>query len=183
LLDKTRFMTGRPGADEAAPYYFRYIDLVGGEDPVAVLETQLDETTGFLSSISEDGSRSRYAPDKWSIRQIASHINDTERVFVSRAFWFARNFDSPLPSYDQNTDAAAVGADDVPWKGHVEEFGAVRLATLYFFRHLPAEAFLRRGIASGNLFTVRALAYILAGHVIHHSAVIRERYLGGQSRV
>ena len=103
-------------------------------------------------------------------------MNDAERVFLFRALWFALGFDSPLPSFDEKTCAGAAGADERPWASHVEEFRAVRLATLAFFRGLPAEAWIRRGIASGNPFSVRALAYILAGHVVHHTAVLRERY-------
>jgi hypothetical protein len=167
---------GRPGRDEAAPYYFRYIDRVRGDDVVSVLEAQLREIPGLLQAISEQASLHRYAPDKWSIREMWSHVNDAERVFVFRALWFARGFDSPLPSFDEKTCAAAARADDRSWASHVEEFGAVRRASLAFFRELPAEAWLRRGIASGNPFSVRALAYSVAGHAAHHTTVLRERY-------
>jgi hypothetical protein len=125
----------------------------------------------------EDQSQVRYASDKWSIRQVLSHINDTERLFVFRALWFARALDEPLPSFDQNVAIASAGADERSWRSHVDEFRAIRTATLSFFRHLPAEAWMRRGTASGNPFTVRALAYITAGHVTHHSRILRERYL------
>lgn len=168
---------GRPGRAEAADYYFRYIDLVPGEDVVARLEAQLDETVAFLSGISEERSLHRYAPDKWSIRQVVGHVNDAERVFLFRALWFARGFDSPLPSYDQETGAATAEADRFPWASHVEDFRAARLSTLTFFRTLPPGRWMSTGTASGNPFTVRALAYILAGHVAHHTAVLRERYL------
>ncbi len=170
-------MIGLPERSEAAPYYFRYIDRIASGDIVAVLQTQLEEMSALLAGISEEKSLHRYAPDKWSIRQVVNHVNDTERVFVSRAFWFARGFDSPLPSYDQEVSADAARADEFSWAGHVEEFRAVRLATLTFFRNLPAEAWMRGGIASGNPFTVRALAYITAGHASHHTAILRERYL------
>jgi hypothetical protein len=127
--------------------------------------------------MTEDQSQVRYASDKWSIRQVLSHINDTERLFVFRALWFARALDEPLPSFDQNVAIASAGADERSWRSHVDEFRAIRTATLSFFRHLPAEAWMRRGTASGNPFTVRALAYITAGHVTHHSRILRERYL------
>ena len=104
-------------------------------------------------------------------------MNDTERLFVFRALWFARGFDSPLPSFDQNLAVSMAGADDRSWDSHVEEFRAVRVATLAFFQGLPADAWTRRGIASGNPFTVRALAYISAGHAAHHVKILRERYL------
>jgi hypothetical protein len=170
-------MNGAPERDEAASYYFRYIDRVGEGDIVRVLEDQLDDTTGFLRGISEEASRARYAPEKWSIRQVWNHVNDTERLFVARAFWFARGFDTPLPSYDQDVAVAAARADDVPWGALVEEFRAVRAATTAFFRGLPSEAWARRGVASGNPFTVRALAYITAGHLVHHREVVETRYL------
>ena len=170
-------MTERPEASEAAPYYFRYIDRVPDGDILGVLETQRDEMRAFLTGIPEEKSLLRYAPEKWSVRQVWNHVNDTERLFVSRAFWFARGFDSPLPSYDQDIATAAAGGEDVAWAGHVEDFLAVRGATLTFYRNLRAEAWRRRGIASGYPFTVRALAWIIAGHTLHHRAVLEEKYL------
>lgn len=168
---------GRPGTDEAAAYYHRYIDRVTSDDVVGFLATQLDEATGFLSGISEERSLHRYAPEKWSIRQVLNHVSDTERVFVCRALWFARGFDTPLPSFDEGVSAAGAKADEVSWARHVEEFRGVRLASVSFFRNLPAEAWGRSGIASGNPFTVRALAYIVGGHLAHHTAILHERYL------
>lgn len=166
-----------PDRSEAAPYYFRYIDRISSDDILGVLESQLKETVSFLSGISEEKSLHRYAPEKWTIRQVLNHVNDCERVFLSRAFWFARRFDTPLPSFDQDASAAASGANEVSWAAHVEEFRVIRLATLAFFRNLPEEAWSRSGIASGNPFSVRALAYIIAGHVAHHASILRERYL------
>jgi uncharacterized damage-inducible protein DinB len=170
-------LSGRPQPDEAAAYYSRYTDLVGSDDVVAVLTTQLEDALGFLRNISEEKSQHRYAPGKWSMRQLLSHVNDTERIFISRALWFARGFKDPLPSFDQDICVAGAEADNVSWASHVEEFRAVRLATIAFFQNLPAEAWLRRGIASENPFTVRALAYIAAGHVMHHMTILSERYL------
>jgi uncharacterized damage-inducible protein DinB len=137
----------------------------------------LDEAPAFFSAISEEKSLHRYAPDKWSIRQVLNHVNDAERVFLFRAVWFARGFNAPLPSYDQNISAAAAEADKFSWASHVEEFRAIRLATVAFFRNLPPEAWRRNGIASENPFTVRALAYILAGHLMHHTSILEQRYL------
>jgi hypothetical protein len=170
-------MTGHPETSEAAPYYFTYIDQVASSDIVATIETQLAETLDFLSGISEEKSLHRYAPEKWTIRQVLNHLSDAERLFVFRALWFARGFDSALPSFDQNIAVAGAGADEVSWARHVEEFRGVRLATISFFRNLPADSWLRSGIASGNPFTVRALAYIAAGHVAHHTTILKERYL------
>lgn len=170
-------MIGPPARDEAAPYYFKYIDRIASNDIVGVLATQLDETNQVVQEISEEKSLYRYAPDKWSIRQVVNHVNDTERVFVSRALWFARGFDSSLPSFDENISAAAAGADGVSWASHIEELRSIRQATLAFFRNLPADAWMRSGIASDNPFSVRALAYICAGHLAHHLAILQERYL------
>jgi hypothetical protein len=170
-------MTTIPDRSEAAEYYFTYIDQVAEGDICETLETQLAETVTLLDGISEETSLRRYAPEKWSIRQVASHMNDTERMFVFRALWFARAFDSPLPSFDQNIAISTASADERSWSSHVKEFGTVRAATLTFFQHLPADAWARAGIASGNRFTVRALAYIVAGHVRHHTRILRTRYL------
>ena len=166
-----------PERTEAAEYYFTYIDQVPGGDICDILRAQIPETVPLLKGISEEQSLHRYAPEKWSIRQVVSHLNDTERLFVFRALWFARGFDSPLPSFDQNIAIATAGADDRPWSSHVDEFRVVRSATVAFFQDLPADAWSRRGIASGNPFTVRALAYISAGHLAHHLKILRERYL------
>jgi hypothetical protein len=170
-------MIGRPEPSEAASYYSTYTDRITSDDIQSVLESQLGEATAELSAISEEQSLRRYAPDKWSMRELLSHVNDTERIFVSRALWFARGFNEPLPSFDQNISVAGAEADRIPWKNHVDEFRAVRVATIAFFRNLPPEAWMRSGIASDNPFTVRALAYIIAGHVAHHTAILRERYL------
>lgn len=167
---------GRPARGEAAPYYSRYIDLVHSDDVVGVLEAQLRDTTTLLATISEDRSRHRYAPDKWSLREMLSHVSDTERVFAARAFWFARGFESPLPDFDQEPCARAARADEIPWARHVGEFRAVREATLALFQNLFPEAWSRTGVASGNTFTVRAMAYIAAGHVAHHLAVLKDKY-------
>ena len=167
----------RPDRAEAADYYFTYIDKVAGDDICSILERQSAEVPALLRNISDDRSLDRYAPDKWSMREVVGHVNDTERLFVSRAFWFARGFDSPLPSFDEKVAASAAGAQDQSWSSHLDEFRAVRAATVAFFRGLPADAWLRRGIASGNPFTVRALAFVTAGHVIHHMTILRERYL------
>jgi hypothetical protein len=166
-----------PDRTEAAEYYFTYIDQVGPGDICAVLRTQADETVAFLRSISDERSLYRYAPDKWSIRQTVGHVNDAERVFVFRALWFARGFDSPLPSFDQNVAVSTAYSDERSWQSHVDEFRAIRAATLAFFENLPDDAWMRRGVASGNAVTVRALAYIVAGHVAHHMKILHERYL------
>jgi len=170
-------MTGVPQRNEAAPYYFKYIDRIASDDIVSALGAQLEETLPFLRGISEEKSLHGYAADKWSVRQVLNHVNDSEQVFVFRALWFARGFDSPLPSFEQDISAAAARADDFSWASHVAAFQGIREATLGFFRNLPAEAWTCSGVASGNVFSVKALAYIVAGHLAHHRAILEERYL------
>jgi hypothetical protein len=171
------FMIGLPERSEATPYYFTYIDRITNGDIVSVLERQLEETDALLGGVSEEKSLHRYAPEKWSVRQMWSHVNDSERVFVFRALWFARGLDTPLPSFEQDIAVNAAHADTIPWAQHTAEFKQIRLATLAFVRNLPADAWQRRGTASGNLFTVRALAFIVAGHTVHHATLLRDRYL------
>jgi hypothetical protein len=166
-----------PQTNEAATYYFPYIDLARTDDIVSLLKEQLATMMPFLESITEEQSLHRYAPDKWTIRQVLSHVNDGERIFLGRALWFARGFKDPLPSFDQDIAVEGANANDTPWADLVEEFKTVRLSTLSFFRNVPAEAWSRTGIASDNPFTVNALAYIIAGHVAHHVNVLKERYL------
>jgi hypothetical protein len=165
-----------PERGEVADYYFTYIDQVPAGDIRDILGSQATETLAVFEGISEEGSLYRYAPDKWSIRDVLGHINDTERLFVARAFWFARGFDTSLPSFDQNVAVSAARAHHRTWRSLVDEFGTVRAATLSFFLNLPEDAWGRRGVASDNPFTVRGLAYIAAGHVAHHLRILRQRY-------
>ena len=166
-----------PAPTEAAEYFHKYINQVGTGDIRHELETQAAEMLALLRGISDETSRHRYAPEKWTIRQVVSHINDTERVFTYRALWFARGCPGALPSFDQDVAIAGAAANDRPWADHIEEFRAIRAATVTLFRGFPAQAWDRQGIASGNPVTVRALAYIVAGHVTHHEKILRERYL------
>ena len=162
---------------EAAEYYFTYIDQVPDGDIVEILRKQEAEMLQLLRGIPEDRSLHRYAAGKWTIREVASHVNDCERMFTFRAMWFARGFDSALPSFDQDVAIAGAAADARPLSSHIDEFRAVRAATLALFAEMPHDAWTRRGVASGNPFTVRALAHITAGHVAHHARLLRERYL------
>ena len=167
----------RPDHTEAAEYYFNYIDRVPDGDILDTLARQRTETLALLRGVSDEQSLQRYAPGKWTIREVLGHLNDTERVFAFRALWFARGFDSPLPSFDQDVAVPASGADTRSWASHLDEFSAVRDATLTLFRYLPSEAWSRRGTASGKPFSVRALAWLAAGHETHHTTILRERYL------
>jgi uncharacterized damage-inducible protein DinB len=169
-------MIERPQQNEAAAYYFTYINQVTGTDGIVAMESQLEESMALFSKISEANSQYSYGQEKWTIRQVLNHITDTE-AFAFRALWFARGFKAPLPGYDQDVAASFAGANEVSWEAHVEEFQRVRLSTISLYRNLPSEALMRSGIASENSFTVRALAYIIVGHVAHHVSVLHERYL------
>jgi uncharacterized damage-inducible protein DinB len=172
-------MSAVPDRTEAAEYYFRYIDLIPGGGVCRQLETQGEATRTLLAAISEERSHHRYAAGKWSIGEVVAHLIDCERLFVGRAFWFARGFETSLPSFDQEVAVAAAEADRRPWTDLQAEFQAVRASTVFFFRSLPEAAWARRGIASDKPFTVRALAYLTAGHVTHHLNILRERYRPG----
>jgi hypothetical protein len=172
----------RPQTTEAADYYFKYIDLITSEDVVPALKDQMGQTLQLLESISEEQSLHSYAPGKWTIREVLNHVNDGELVFLGRAFWFARGFQDPLPSFDQDVAVQYAGANQTSWAELVEEFKNLRSVTVSFFKTLPDEAWSRTGVASDNPVTVRAIAYIIAGHVAHHTNVLREKYLATDLR-
>lgn len=167
----------RPERDETADYYFKYIDLVPDGDIREFLDDQRQATMNFLAAIPGPLVRHRYAPDKWSVGEVVNHINDCERLFTMRAFWFAREMKSPLPSFEPEDAVRAARAGDRSLNSHVHEFASIRSSTIDLFRNMPDDAWLRSGTASDFPFTVRSLAYIAAGHVIHHSQILRERYL------
>ena len=169
--------TNRPESNEYAPYYERYVSLVPDADLVETLKRQGAETLALLRSLKEEQGAHRYEPGKWSVKQLVGHINDGERIFSYRALAFARGDSQPLPGMEQEEWMAGVDFDARTLSDLADEFGAVRAATLHLLRHLSPEAWARRGTASDNEVTVRALAYIIAGHEAHHVAVLREKYL------
>ncbi|HEY4382037.1 MAG TPA: DinB family protein [Acidobacteriaceae bacterium] len=171
-------MLGRPQRSEAADYYWKYIDRVTFDDPMRALVQQLGEAMELCAAVSEDRSMCRYEPGKWSMRQALNHVTDTERAFSFRALWFARGFTAPMESFDQDVSAEGAAADRVTWSCHLEEFQQVRLATISLFRNMPDAAWSRSGVANGSLVSVRALAFLCAGHAEHHLSILRERYLG-----
>ena len=144
------------------------------------IESQMDEIVQFLHGISEEQSLQAYEPGKWTIREVLNHVNDGERVFLYRAFWFARGYQDALPSFDQDQAVVTAQANNTSWADLVEEFRNVRLSTISFFKSLPEAAWSKTGVASDYPFTVRSLAYIIAGHVAHHRNVLAERYLSTQ---
>ena len=167
----------RPESNEYASYYEKYISLVPDEDLVKTLERQGAETLALLRGLDEEKGAHRYEPGKWSVKQLVGHISDGERIFSYRALAFARGDSQPLPGMEQDEWMAGVDFDARTLASLVDEFEAVRSATLHLLRHLSDEAWARRGTASDNEVTVRALAYIIAGHEAHHVRVLKERYL------
>ena len=173
-------MISRPEPDEYAPYFGRYIAEAGETDPLTTMRGQLETTAAAFAAVGEARAGYRYAPEKWSIRQILGHLADSERIFSYRALRMARADTTPLPGFDENDFVAAAEFDSRPLASLLEEWRAVRRATLTLFENLSEEATLRRGTASGGPMSVRALAWIIAGHERHHLAVLRERYgVGG----
>lgn len=166
----------KPGKNEATEYWFGYIDQVANGDILEMLREQRDQALRSLALVDESRSCHRYADHKWSIRQLVAHISDCERLFVFRAFWFARGFQSELPSFDDTVATIGAESDRMSWAHHLREFDAVRSATIAFFEGIPAAAWDRTGIASGSHFTVRAMAWICAGHAAHHLKVLASRY-------
>ena len=166
----------RPVAAEYAPYYGRYIDKVPDGDLLRTLEDQGRETQAVLARLSEAKALHRYAPGKWSVKEVIGHVSDTERVFSYRALRFARGDTIALPGFDENAWVPAGSFDARSLADLAAELDAVRRATLTLFRGLDAAALARRGTASDNAVSVRAIAWIIAGHERHHVALLHERY-------
>ena len=173
----TAALIARPGTDEYAPYYGTYIGKVPDGDLRAMLASQLAETLALIRSIPESRGGHRYAPDKWSIKGVLGHLADSERIFSYRALRIGRGDTTPLPGFEQDDYVPMGNFDARTLRDLADELGAVRQATLHLFAHLDQAAFERRGTASGKPVSVRALAYIIAGHELHHVGILKTRYL------
>lgn len=167
----------RPAPDEFNPYYGRYIDKVPDGDIVRTLRTQVAATAGFLRSIPDARHGHRYSDGKWSIREVIGHLCDCERIFAYRAMRFARADETSLPGFDENEFVRRARLDDRPFESLVSEYEAVRAATVALFDGLFPEEWSRSGLANNSAVSVRALAWIIAGHELHHVGIIRERYV------
>ncbi len=167
---------GEPQETEYAPFFEAYVARVRGHDILETLERQVGQVRRTLGSVPEARAVLSYAEGKWSVRSVVGHCSDAERVFAYRALAFARGETAPLPVFDENLYEGSSGHEAIPLHDLVEEFAAVRAATLHLLRSLPPDAWPRSGIASGKQVTVRALAFIAAGHVAHHMAILEERY-------
>jgi uncharacterized damage-inducible protein DinB len=167
----------RPTSEEFAPYYGKYVALVPNDDMDVVhhLGDQHHETVDALRKAKSKGDFA-YAPGKWTVKQTIGHICDAERIFAYRALRFARGDETALPGFEQDGYVATGNFNSLSMDDLLEELWSVRAATLSFAKHLPKEALSRRGNASGNPVSVRALLYIIAGHERHHMSILRERY-------
>jgi len=175
-MSSPKFAMVRPGPGEYAPFYETYVSKVQGGDVIAQLESQRLQTAQFFAASTERDGNFRYAPGKWSIKEVVGHLSDSERVFGYRAMRIGRGDQTALPGFEQEDYVKNGNFGEQSLADLVSEFGLVRAATLALLRSFNAEAWGRRGIASDNPVTVRALAFIIAGHELHHREILKERY-------
>jgi len=173
---QNRTASGRPEAGEFAAYAQGDLDQVPGDDAIAALEAAEAETLALLEPLDGATADHRYAPDKWTVRQILGHLIDDERIFVYRALCVARGDTQPLPGFDENDYVDGGDFDQRPWADLLAEYRVVRRATVAFFQSLSPEAWQRRGTVNGYSASPRGLAFHIAGHELHHLRVLRERY-------
>lgn len=167
----------RPAADEYAPFYAGYVSQVPDGDIVEALIGGAEIAAALLGDLPEDAANRAYAPGKWTLKEVALHCSDAERVFSYRALRIARGDTTALPGFDENAYAAASGAAVRSMESILDELQSVREATVTLFTGLPADAWTRRGTASGAAVSVRGIAWITAGHLLHHMGIVQDRYL------
>jgi hypothetical protein len=167
----------KPDSTEYAPYFEKYISLAPEGEIVVTLGKQIESTLSLIRGLSAAQGDHRYAPDKWSVKEAIGHLIDTERIFAYRALRFARNDATPLPGFDENLFVASAGFGSRSLADLAEEFEHTRNSNVYLFKNLDGEASLRRGVSNDNELSVRAIAYIIAGHELHHVGILRTRYL------
>jgi len=167
----------RPDATEYAPYYGKYISLIPEGDLIKIMNEQFDHTLATLGNVSETQSLARYEPGKWSIKEVIGHLVDTERIMSYRALRIARGDETPIPGFEQDDYVRAANFDARPFAEIMNEFQAVRQATLTLFRSFDEAALSRRGTASDLAVSARALTHIVAGHERHHINVLQMKYL------
>ncbi len=168
--------TAPPEADEYAPFYAGYVALVREREPTAVLKRQVPVLRSVCTGMTEAEALHRYAPEKWTIKEVLGHLSDTERVLSYRLFRISRGDETPLSGFDENAYVAAADFSRRSLRSLLGEFESVRASTLWILNAMPPEAWIRRGVANGVPVSARALVFILAGHVEHHFEVLRKRY-------
>lgn len=170
-------MNERPQSSEYTAGYAPYISLVAGNDIMATLSAQRDELKALLTSVPVESETFRYEASKWSVRQVAGHMADVERIFGYRAMAIARGDKASLPGFDERLYASSANFDAVRLRDLCSELDALRLANVLMLQNLRAGDWTRSGVADGKPLTTRAIAYVLAGHARHHIEVLKERYL------
>ena len=175
------FTIARPQPGEYAPYYESYIRLVQGEDILDTLDQQRRETMLLLCGRDDEEGDFRYAPDKWSAKEVLGHVCDSERIFAYRALRISRADATPIEGFEQDDYVRNGPFAQRPLADLIEDFIAVRRATVSLLRNLDEAAWSRRGIANKNEVSVRALAYIIAGHELHHRRILEEKYFARRS--
>lgn len=172
------FNPGVPQPGEYNRAFGGYVDKARPfADPIPKLDQQLHDLLSLLRPLDAGKQLYRYAPGKWSVKELLGHIIDTERVFAYRALRVARADQTPLASFEQDAFVAAAEIEPCDWSELLEEFEHVRRASILMLRHLPEAAWARTGTASDAPISVRALAYIMIGHVEHHLEILRQRYI------
>ena len=169
-------MNRRPDPSEYSPYFQRYVDLVPEGDILAAMQAQAGATAGLLRGLDEERSNYRYAPGKWTIKQVVGHMGDSERIFAYRALSISRGETNPLPGFDEDSYVRGADFDSWPFADLVDSLAIIRRANVLMFRHLSEDAWDRRGVASDNPTSVRGLAYAILGHERHHVGVLRSKY-------
>jgi hypothetical protein len=167
----------KPDPTEYAPYFERYISLAPEGEIVVTLGKQIENTLSLIRGLSAAQGDLRYAPGKWSVKEVIGHLIDTERIFAYRALRFARNDATPLLGFDEDSFVANAGFDSRSLADLAEEFEYTRKSNVCLFKSLDVDSSLRFGVASDNKLSVRAIAYIMAGHESHHIGILRSRYL------
>jgi hypothetical protein len=167
----------RPLPTEYPPYYSGYIARVPAGDILQRLRSQLHDALALLTAMPDAKAAYRYAPGKWSVKEVVGHVIDTERIFAYRALAIARGETGPLPGFDENAYVAGAGFDGRSLRSLAEEWSHLRAANVTLFESVAPQAWDHRGTANNRAITARAIPYIIAGHERHHVAVLRERYL------
>ena len=175
-MNATRLMIAKPEPEEYDAYYDRYISLIAGNDILAALEKQLPETTTLLYARTEGEGDFRYAPGKWSVREVVGHLSDSERILAYRVLCISRGDTTPIEGFEQDDYVRNSPFNRCRLSDLVQEFAGVRQTTLSLMRNLDEAAWMRRGVANRNEISVRALAYTIAGHELHHRKVLVEKY-------
>jgi len=167
----------RPDISEYDPYYEHYVSLAAGHDIIGLLGSQPTRLQDIFTAMPEEKGDFRYAEGKWSIKELLGHIIDGERMFAYRTFRISRGDETPIEGFEQDGYIENAHSNDRSFADLLDEFSLLRRANMIFFKNMTDDAWLRAGTANNVKVSVRALAYIMAGHIEHHLEVLKDRYL------